>query len=485
MSSKTVDSAKKQFDPARVIFLLGSVKFGITLLVLLVFVSLAGMLVTQFNVPGFDRYYAGLGETRQTVFNALGLFDVYGSWYFNLLLMLLAMNIILSSVDHFPNTWRLIRRPKLAPSAKWLGSQEFNSEFEIDSEPSLIAKRVADVCKKDRLRRVIETEKNGRHFVFAESGAWNRLGAYVVHIALLTILAGGFVTSQFSFSGELPLTVGESARRIDEIVIEDKMATIKYRTLPFVVKCVDLEQRLIDPRGPLESANSIDWLTELEISDETGAHKAVARLNQPFDYRGYRFFHSKFLPIGKARAITIAVESAAGPPEKLTIGRNASVGLVDGTSLRFVDFRANLSLTGTTLNENSVDYPNPAAILEATAPDGVKQTVFAIRDNQPGDRSKLATFAGKTFRLLAFEKVSERHVLIVRHDPGAVIVYTGFALLGVSLLGVFFFSHHRIWFMIEEAPGGTSRVICGGNSNRDRSSFRNRLDRLIRSLSHR
>src|ERR1044072_4667378 len=85
--------------------LLSSVRFGVTLLVLLVIACMTGMLIMQQSVEGFDKYYAELTPSQQLLYGTLGFFDIYHSWYFNLLLLVLSLNIVLASIDRFPKAW--------------------------------------------------------------------------------------------------------------------------------------------------------------------------------------------------------------------------------------------------------------------------------------------------------------------------------------------------------------------------------------------
>src|SRR5215210_7534002 len=89
----------------RMLDFISSVRFGVVQLCILVFLAMAGMLIMQQNVEGFDAYYASLMPAEKAVFGALGLFDIYHSWYFNLILLTLSLNIILASIDHFPTAW--------------------------------------------------------------------------------------------------------------------------------------------------------------------------------------------------------------------------------------------------------------------------------------------------------------------------------------------------------------------------------------------
>jgi cytochrome c biogenesis protein ResB len=90
---------------------------------------------------------------------------------------------------------------------------------------------------------------------------------------------------------------------------------------------------------------------------------------------------------------------------------------------------------------------------------------------------------GYTFRLADFEKVSDRHILSVQRDPGATVVYVGFAALFLTLDATFFFSHQRVWVAIERLGDSTSRVVTGGNTNRNQNGFDERFKSFLRDLN--
>jgi cytochrome c biogenesis protein len=456
----------------------GSVKFGIVLLMLIVMASLLGMVVRQHNVAGFDTYIAELGDFQRVLFSLLGLFDIYHSWYFNLLLALLSLNIVLASIERFPNTLRFIRNPNIEPSAASLERHDFHWVAHAELPRDECQRRAAAACRKNGFRKVIETASAGRSCLFAEKGAWNRLGAYPVHVALLTILFGGLLSSFFGFTAEMPLSQGQTTDEITSTVFRDDRAMPLVRKLPFTVRCTDLQQKLIDPLGSIEVKNSLDWITRLGITDEFGTRSAAVRLNQPFDYRGYRFFHSSSLPIGKARSVLIRAAEDDGPAKDIRLRLNETASLANGYRIKFIDFRSNLNLERREVNENPTTYPHPAAILEITAPDGSRRTAYAFRKKRNTDETSLNTFQGLSLRLLDFERVSERHVLMVQYDPGSVVLYAGFALLLLSLAAVFFFSHRRIWIVIEDETPGRVRITFAGDTNRNYEGFEKKFRKI-------
>src|SRR5215468_1197524 len=182
--------------PQRLLDYISSVRFGIILLCSLVVLSIVGMLVMQQNVEGFDAYYVSLTPAEKLVFGRLGVFDIYHTWYYNFLLLILSLNIVLASIDRFPSAWNYIVKPKRHASRDWLMSRRRSLKIRADSgDAKTIADAIARVFKNQSFSTKVD-EKGGATFVFGQSGKWNRLGAYIVHIFLLTLFLGYFVALQ-------------------------------------------------------------------------------------------------------------------------------------------------------------------------------------------------------------------------------------------------------------------------------------------------
>ena len=466
--------------------LLSSVRFGVLLLVLLALASIVGMVVMQVNVEGFDKYYAELSPATRLLFGTLNFFDIYHSWYFNFLLLVLSLNIILSSIDHFPKAWTFIGRRKLDASAHWLRGQEQHAELTLAAASAReVAERISAIARTLRLRARV-TEKGGATFVAAERGAWNRLGAYAVHVALLVIFVGGFMTAQFGHTGQMMLEPGATRAEMSETRFDLDKPTQSTVALPFAVECTDIQQKLLDKNGPTSPMNTLDWSTAIRVKDPVrGETSAIVRLNRPFDYRGYRFFQASFIPDGKARTVTLAVmPEQGGAAETVTIKRDETVTLADGTRIKFADFYSDFVLSGAGAASQSEEYNNPAALVMISRPTGAAAKGYAFPASAAATGPMVGRpVAGYRIQLADFEKVGAAHILSVQKDPGANVVYLGFVLLSATLVGVFFFSHQRVWARIEPQGAGRFTVLLGGNTNRSRVAFEDRFKRLTAALN--
>src|SRR5205085_3967926 len=127
------------------------------------------------------------------------------------------------------------------------------------------------------------------------------------------------------------------------------------------------------------------------------------------------------------------------------------------------------------------EYNNPAAQLEIIGTDGKSRGAFAFNrelagkifsnsgtDTQTGTKEKdgkpkSATKSGEDVLLINgykpilvdFEKAAMGHTLTLQYDPGRTPAYLGFMLLILSLCSVFFFSHQRVWAVIEPDEKGS------------------------------
>lgn len=470
----------------RALKLLSSVRFGVTLLVIMIALCMTGMLIMQQDVEGFTTFYAALTPSQKLVYGSLGFFDIYHVWYFNLLLIVLSLNIVLASIDRFPGAWIYIRKPKLQSSLKYLQVQKQTATYQMHArDAATLATQVAEACRKTGYKARV-TERAGRQFVFAERGVWNRLGAYAVHVALLTIFAGGFMLNNFGRNGTIELSPEAVTSRMMERIVALDRAGVRNVPLPFTIVCTDIQQKLIDKQGNLMPSNTLDWLTRVKILDGDRQIDATISLNKPYDFRGYRFFQASFDPQVSARSVKLRLTPTQGAPIFLDVPRNGSAKLPDGTQFDYLNFFPDFQISGGIPTTISNEYLKPAALLRVTMPDGKTEDAYAFALDLPTGAPVDRAIGGYKMKLVDFEKVSNAHVLSVKYDPlgGTNILYAGFILLIATLIAVFFFSHERVWAIVEPSPDTEAdmedafTVTVGANTNRNQQGLSERFKRL-------
>ena len=76
-------------------------------------------------------------------------------------------------------------------------------------------------------------------------------------------------------------------------------------------------------------------------------------------------------------------------------------------------------------------------------------------------------------------KIAIAHVFSIKYDPfsAAFIAWYigGFGLIG-ALAFVFFFSHSRVWAMIDRE---NNEIVFGGNTNRNHFGFEDKFNKIV------
>ena len=124
-----------------------------------------------------------------------------------------------------------------------------NDETVERADPKTVGENVRNVWRNHGFRAHIN-EENKQVTVFAQRNAWNRLGAYVVHAALLTIFIGGFLTSRYGVGGAMEIQPGKTSNAFATREITVDGGRESQSSLPFQIECMDLEQKLIRPKAP-------------------------------------------------------------------------------------------------------------------------------------------------------------------------------------------------------------------------------------------
>lgn len=133
-----------------------SIKTTVLLLFTIACVSIIGTLIPQQKEAGF--YIAQYGEGFYYLFDLFGVIDIFHSWWFQLLLVLLMVNLIACSLNRFPKVWKmrdLTRR-------QWMG----------------------------------------------------RFGSHITHFSLIIILAGSLIGNTWGFKGYINIPQGEARNAV-------------------------------------------------------------------------------------------------------------------------------------------------------------------------------------------------------------------------------------------------------------------------------
>jgi cytochrome c biogenesis protein len=188
---------------------LTSMRTALILLFLLALASIPGSLIPQTRIsPSEVASFKQRHPDLVTVFDRLGLFNVYSSVWFGAIYLLLMVSLLGCIVPRARVYARAARaRPPKAPRRlDRLGAYD---TWTTTEPPAAIANRAGELLKSQR-RRVDSYDADGSSVVAAEKGYLREAGNLVFHLALLVVLVGVAVTGLFGFKGNVAMITGGS-----------------------------------------------------------------------------------------------------------------------------------------------------------------------------------------------------------------------------------------------------------------------------------
>lgn len=288
----------------RVFDFISSMPTAIFLLCMVAGLSVIGTVLQQNQSP--DYYQSRLGPFWYKVFSAMGLFDMYASWWFIGILAFLVLSVSIALVRFGPRIWRQMKPLTRVPS--W---PEQAAVAEITGE--IAASRPADVqsvLQQAGFREFVRgQDAEGNELLVARKGRWAKIGFFLVHGSVVIIAVGGLITSQFGFRGVMNIPTKDSA---DIIYVQDG-DTYREIKLPFKVRN---NQFAIDYYN---TGMPSDYRTDLSLVGKDGKVLASKRItvNDPLTYKGITFYQASFGDAGSAVSFVLTDLTKPNFPQQL------------------------------------------------------------------------------------------------------------------------------------------------------------------------
>jgi cytochrome c biogenesis protein len=434
-----------------------SVKLTIGLLILLAIVSVIGTLIKQ-NAPSAE-YIQRYGVDLYNVLNFFNLFDMYHSWWFSAILILLVINLIACSLRRIKGILSQVFR---GPETKVLEDSMVRALPYVEKvRTSAPSKREEEIqsCLKKWLRSPDRIETELSITLYSEKGRFSRLGFPITHLSILIILIGGLLGSLYGFRGFVNILEGETVDQVYLWVKDEEIA----KSLGFKVRCDDFSLTYYDLPGRKER-HVKEYTSILTILDNGQAVlRQTIQVNHPLRYKGLAFYQSSY---GTIHDVSLGVQRR-GKKEKTVLklmeGETASIPNTN-TLIRILRYAHQVHNFGEGVQVvlfRPNQEPRPFWLLKN----------FPRLDQQRGDEFFL-TFEGFT------EK--EYTGLQVTRDPGVWIVWVGSGLMILGLIISFFFSHQRVWAELPKSFEG--EIILAGSTNKNKVGFEKSFGQLVEEI---
>ncbi|HEY7725435.1 MAG TPA: cytochrome c biogenesis protein ResB, partial [Anaeromyxobacteraceae bacterium] len=275
---------------------------------------------------------AGLAEIQQTLggrwwwrlYLAFELYDVFRSWWFTALLVLLALSIVACTIERLPRIAWVVLNPDRRLTDKVARGLRNVSRLKAGADADAESARVAAAFRaRGFAPRVV---KEGEAvYLFAQRAPWSRFGVWIVHLSLLVMLGGGIAGRLYGFEGTADVAPGGV---LDSILVRTGSGEAYRRPLPFVARVNDFEVQFYESGTPKVFRSNVS-LSDREGRPIPGKQNVDVTVNHPLSEQGLTIYQASYRedPTGSRARIAIADRtSGLRQPHLLARGEAVEVG---------------------------------------------------------------------------------------------------------------------------------------------------------------
>jgi len=348
--------------------LISSMRFSISLLTLISIASMIGTVLKQ-NEP-MTNYVNQFGPFWFDVFNKFGLYSVYSSWWFLLIMGFLVASTSLCIARNAPKMLKDMRSWRENVREQSLRNFHHKAEWQSPlGRAQLVAQTVARLADAGYKSKVVE--KDQATLIAAKQGAANKFGYIFAHSAIVIICIGGLLDSDMPirlqqwFMGKTPflgngviadipaqhrLSLANPTFRGNTLIPEGASSNtaiipqadgVLIQDLPFTIT---LKKFIIDFYS---TGMPKLFASEVTISDHASGEvfDATIKVNHPLIYNGIALYQSSFedggsnlkltgFPMTGTQTESFAIAGNVGASTQLAAAAGVDTFTVEWTGFR-------------------------------------------------------------------------------------------------------------------------------------------------------
>ncbi|WP_368985249.1 cytochrome c biogenesis protein ResB [Caldifermentibacillus hisashii] len=457
-----------------------SVRVGVTLIVVTLIASIIGTILPQegnlsIQIP-VNQYYEERYGWFGKIYYTLGFHDLYGSWWYLLLIASIGVSLVICSLDRVVPLYKALKNQKVTRNSGFLKRQRLYSEKQIDNIDGDIA------IVKERLtkKHYKVMEENGN--LLAEKGRFSRWGPYINHIGLIIFLIGAMLRFAPGFYVNEALWIKEG----DTLAIPGTNKEYYLTNHQFILELYDesdgdvYKEALNQKGGVVKNYQSNITLYKAEASlpgEEPKLHKLEdyqIQVNKPLKFDQYGIYQSSYRLNEIAKMTFSLTDKESGqtfgditidltnPKENYDLGNGYRVELMS----YFPDFQIEDGKPST----KSSKPVNPAFAFKMVTPDkpqgevsfaAIQQTIEPLGEN----KYKM------TFKSVDTVNYSG---LTVRKDLTLPIIALGGVIFLIGVVQGSFWYHRRIWLKQENGV-----ILLAGHTNKNWYGFAKEIETIV------
>jgi cytochrome c biogenesis protein len=458
---------------------------ALILLLVLAAGAAVGSLFPQRPIdPGKVSDWIARNQGWAPIAEKLGLFDVYGSWWFMAIYGLLVVSLVGCIVPRYRAFTRSVRaRPKTSGTLS-VQPQYHSGTVALSPEVALSGAERVLRSKRFRLTRADGT-------IAGEKGHLREGGSLIFHTAFLVLLLGMSLGKLFGFTGQVAVVEGE--RFTDTHVDYDSITTGRYFNENFRGFQLALDNFDVAwyPDGVPKT-----FVSTVRLFDRGEFHGTKRiQVNHPLTYRGVRVYQ---LSWGWAPVIKVTQHGKLlydGPTIFLprqgifqgVVKIPETKPLQSGFDMVFFT-DARQDAAGNLVNASPQPVRPIIGFRQYVGDLGldVAQNVYELDTSSMTAGPGGAMTLGDSFNLpngmkISFTGLKQYSVFEVASNPGAPILLLAAVLILVGLIPALYSSRRRVW--VRAAPhNGVARLEIAGQAMQRKAAFEEEFKALVRDL---
>ncbi|MBI4201286.1 MAG: cytochrome c biogenesis protein ResB [Chloroflexi bacterium] len=410
------------------------------LILLLTAACLVGVLLIQApsgvqrDPAAYAQWLAGIQPKygfATNLFSSLGLLSIFGSWWFRLLMALLAANILVCTVHRGGKLLRasLARRRVVMPE-RFFERARLRESVAIQGISFSNAETVLRASLRRSGYRVVLRREGEAVHVFSQKNRFSPVATILHHMGLVALLAGFVVGGMWGYE-DPGFVVAEGASR----AIGDTGLVLQLDS--FVDEYY--------PEGPPK-----DYRSDVVLYDSgQEVRRATVRVNSPMVYNGVRVHQSFYGPAAVVQvqdgrnevlfkeAVPLQWRSQERPVGSFVIPSEGLEVFVIGPASSFID--------------------------SVIPPGQMRLEIYRNGANSPLAMENLLQGEPRLVEGLSYTFIRERQFsgFMVVRNPGKPLLWSAAIGIVLGLMWVLYFPYRQLWAMAQQQGDGTWIVRLG------------------------
>ncbi|MDD4355831.1 MAG: cytochrome c biogenesis protein ResB [Smithellaceae bacterium] len=441
-----------------------SVRLAIVLLLIIALIAMIGTLFPQREAAAelAGRIPPGLFSFLQK----MQIFDLYHSVWFILLMGLLAVNLLICSLNRFPAAWNRFRSspiPRDPDAFKDLGEENL---FYPESDVKKATDAATHLLKK-KYHSFKQADEKGSVYLCAQKGRFAHFGVYMVHLSILGFICGAVIGSVSGIDGSVKILEGET---ISVIGLRNGG---KMMPLPFSVRCDKFTLERYKNGAPRIFQSDLTF-----IKNDRAVRSVKLLVNHPVVFEGFHFYQASYGSVTGKKA-TLALLRDGGRRDIVNVSAGYTFDLPGKEGIfKVLRVEDNMMQMGPAIKIAVHSEKEAATFWVFRDIDRIRQVIPDVSERVPVFNPGL--FRPYTFSLLEIEKKYYTG-LQVNRDPGTPVVAAAAVLLISGLMIIIFSYARQIWIRIDQDDGRV-RIGIAGRSIKNKVGLKHEVRYLLAQL---